>query len=500
MRVQHIHWLAAVVLLPLVFPLSCKAGQLPASKAAIPAAQSLQWITHKDPQGYSVESPPGWTISPDKQKGWVHLTGTAGEQVVIWPVFVPGAMDARLAPLIHARLAGSSPYQAQWDAPQAVTANALRAHGRSANAVAISVFTWVANPKGLAGYLYVVSAREPDFRQKQKDFARILQSFRIMGAATGANTVTAEGPGGVRYIRFSDPREGAFTIDVPADWKTEGGLFRFHALDTRHCVQTESPDGQIKILIGDPSVGPLTDPRSLPGGFFPEGSTYAPYGLKMLVLRFMPGAEFCRYWLQTRVAPNCANLQITEMKDLTDQLPKPAPGSISPPPTYGRARFQCTEQGQPRVGCCWAGTHMIGAIGPWLVNGLTGYLAPPEKASLAQAILLHMDGSFQFNVQWRMAQIGIAGEASRAVSSASNDIANMVARSQRSRDAVDDELARRRSNATLGVVDVADPQTGRRMTVESGSNYYWVDQRGVIVGTNTDTRPNIDFRALLQLP
>ena len=72
--------------------------------------------------------------------------------------------------------------------------------------------------------------------------------------------------------------------------------------------------------------------------------------------------------------------------------------------------------------------------------------------------------------------------------------------SQKRRNAIDDEIARRRSNATLGVVDVADPATGRRMTVESGTNYYWVDQRGAIVGTNTDTRPSVDFRALLQLP
>ena len=45
-----------------------------------------------------------------------------------------------------------------------------------------------------------------------------------------------------------------------------------------------------------------------------------------------------------------------------------------------------------------------------------------------------------------------------------------------------------------------DPATGRHMTVDSGAGYYWVDQRGVIVGTNTDTRPNVDFRALVQLP
>jgi hypothetical protein len=52
----------------------------------------------------------------------------------------------------------------------------------------------------------------------------------------------------------------------------------------------------------------------------------------------------------------------------------------------------------------------------------------------------------------------------------------------------------------LGVADVIDQTTGRQMKVESGSNYYWVDHRGTIIGTQTDTRPNLDFRELTRLP
>jgi hypothetical protein len=45
-----------------------------------------------------------------------------------------------------------------------------------------------------------------------------------------------------------------------------------------------------------------------------------------------------------------------------------------------------------------------------------------------------------------------------------------------------------------------DPATGRHMTVDSGSGYYWVDPRGMILGTNVDTSPGVDFRRLLELP
>lgn len=71
MRFPTFQFLAAGVALFLLLTPSCGSGQTPASKTAKPVAQSSQWIAHRDPQHYSVESPPGWTASPDKQKGWV---------------------------------------------------------------------------------------------------------------------------------------------------------------------------------------------------------------------------------------------------------------------------------------------------------------------------------------------------------------------------------------------------------------------------------------------
>ncbi len=427
---------------------------------------------------------------------------------LIWPVFIPGSVDTRFAPLIHRRLAAASPYNAQWETPQPVAPNALRARGASANTVATSVFTWVSSPKGLAGFFYVVAAREPDYRQKQNDFARILQSFRIMGAATGAGgTPTGAGAkasGGVQYVKFTDPKEGAYTMDVPAGWKTQGGLFRFHAIDIRAATETVSPDGQMRIFIGDAGYGPFVEPMP----YFPEGSVYAPYGLRHQVRRFAPGTVICREYVLSKISQLCQNLQIAEVKDLPDQIPKlvkETPNVIGA--TWGDVSFRCGEQAQPEMGHCRAGTEEFkplgvgpSAITSWNVFFLGAFLAPPGKEPLAESIYDHMLRSTQGNPQWQKMQSQLSGSAARAVSGAANDIADMAARSQRARDAIDDEIARRRSNATLGVMDLADPETGRRMTVESGSNYYWVDPRGFIVGTNTDTVPTVDFRALLQLP
>ena len=157
------------------------------------------------------------------------------------------------------------------------------------------------------------------------------------------------------------------------------------------------------------------------------------------------------------------------------------------------------------MGFCAAATFrpavgMGGAPSIWRLSRLTGYMAPAEKEAMAASILNHMGRTFQVNPQWAMGQIQNEGATSQIISQTANQIADMAAKSQRSRDAVDDEISRRRSNAMLGVVDVVDSATGREIKVESGSNYYWIDQRGTIVGTETDTRPNVDFRALVQLP
>ncbi len=60
-----------------------------------------------------------------------------------------------------------------------------------------------------------------------------------------------------------------------------------------------------------------------------------------------------------------------------------------------------------------------------------------------------------------------------------------------------DNIARDYSNATLGVTDVRDPDTGETWNVASGKNYYWRQQgTNGIVGTETFDRPDIDFAPL----
>jgi plasmid stabilization system protein ParE len=435
----------------------------------------------------------------------VHLVGTQGEDVVIWPVFIPGAptvSDLRAAQSIHLKLAAACPYRADWEVPQAVGPSTLRARGKSQNMTAVSVFTWRASTRGTAAYFYLAGARETDFRQKQGDLAKILESFRLVGAAGGASG------GGLQFVSFADPKEGAFTVEVPAGWKTSGGLFRASPFVSHTAVETDSPDGQTRVFEGD-ALLPSSFQEYMPGApawvIKPEGTNI----LGKIVHRYMTGAQYCRYYVESRIPTFCSDLQITDMKDHPELMAL----ALSRDPTLAKAQFtigsvsfSCREQGRPRTGYCTALTkrtfpppQLQSPFVYWQVDALLGYIAPPEGVAQAEAVMNRIRDSFRFNTQWGMREIQGAGDRSRIISGATREIAGMAESSQRYRDAVDDRIARLRSNATLGVADVVDSATGRRMTVDSGSGYYWVDHRGMILGTNVDTSPGVDFRRLLEL-
>jgi hypothetical protein len=170
--------------------------------------------------------------------------------------------------------------------------------------------------------------------------------------------------------------------------------------------------------------------------------------------------------------------------------------------TTGDMAFTCRLNNAQLRGYFFAGTQLTSAYGSslWTVQYLHGYLAAADRAEQAQSILDRMLQSVRLNPRWVAMQQNLTGQTSQIVTRTNAEISNIISKSYWTTQSTMDELSRRRSNATLGVEDVIDPATGRRIKVESGSNYYWIDQRGTIVGTNTNTRPNLDFRELVRLP
>ena len=488
--------------------LACAAGALAALVSACAAPQQGTWTAHRDPRGFSLQLPRGWTVAPDAKSGRIDVTGPRAERLVVWPVFVPGPLDAHSAVPVLARLAASSGIDLPWGPPRPAGSAGVRMAGRGAGRVATAAFAWVPSPKGSAGFFYAAAAPEAAYRDSQEAFAAILASFRLAGAAA-----SAPAPAAVQYTRWTDPRESAFSLEVPAGWTATGGLFRFAPVDTRGAWQAASPDGRIRITGGDADLPTFTEPNQmLAMTGFREGAWYSPgYGVRMLVRRFTPAAAFVQEYIASRVAQGAAALAFADRRDRTAD----AAGlnalyarfqayGASLHLTAGDAAFTCQRNGEPMAGYYFAGvlrTQTAGMQGGlWHVDHLFGFLAPQAQAGQAHAILEHMLASIQVNPQWAAMQSKVTAESSRIVSQTHNEISNIISSTYWNRQATMDELSRRRSNVTLGVVDVIDPATGRQIKVENSANYYWVDNQGAIVGTNTYTRPDIDFREMIELP
>ncbi|MEK7407191.1 MAG: hypothetical protein AAB225_19120 [Acidobacteriota bacterium] len=466
-----------------------------------------QWPVHKDPAGFTVQLPPGWKAGADPKSGRIDLNGPAREQVTIWPVFIPGTVEARPAAAVLRKLAGSLVAGATWGTPAPAGPAAIRMAGRAGDRAAVAALTWMASPKGTAAYVYVLAAPAAAYRQAEETFARILTGFRVTGAPSQGQAST------LSYVRWQDPRESAFSLEFPSGWTASGGLFRFASVDIRGAWEAVSPDGEIRIAGGDAELPTFTEPtQMLMMGGFQEGSWYSPgYGVRMMVRRHVPGAAFAREYALGRAARGCAGVAITENRELPEAVAalnavyaRHGGLGVATELSAGEAAFTCRKAGRPMRGYSFAGilrTQMAGMPGGiWKAEYLAGYLAPEAKAPLAQSALEHAVQSIQINPQWAAGQQNLTANTSRIVSQTHAEISRIIDSSYWNRQAVMDELSRRRSNVILGVEDAIDPATGRQIKVESGANYYWIDHRGMIAGTETHTLPNLDFRELIRLP
>jgi hypothetical protein len=310
-----------------------------------------------------------------------------------------------------------------------------------------------------------------------------------------------------------DPRENAFVLDVPDGWRTEGGMFRYASNDTRVGIVAASPDNQILVQIGDANLPPFIEPSPmLVSSGFPEGGWYSPgYGLRMMVRRFLPAPYFLNEYVRSKLPAMCQQPQVEQPRDRPDTVQAinainarfGVAGSATLT-TGGEISFACEKNGQPYRGYYFATTQLDRTAGmpggTWHLEILAGYLAPAPRADEALSIGAHMLSSFQFNPRWQAMQGNIIANTTQIVSQTNNAISDMIYSGHESRAAIEDDIARKRRNATLGLDDVIDTSTGEKLKVESGANYYWMDYRGNIVGTDSFNAPTVDFHELIRQP
>ncbi len=475
--------------------------------SARPVAQTHDdWQWHNDPLGFKVQLPEGYSAETTSAGQIIIRSPQKESFALVQPFFLKETAVAqdwlKTIPDIFAEVwPGAEVKSNRQIMPKPDQAAGELSYGDGASAGKAALLVTIYEKSGI---LYAVSAPENQFESAKKTLVEILSTLQFTEPDAAANP-----PGSMVYMAWQDPKENAFSLEVPKEWQVDGGLYRFASVDTRQDFVAVSPEGDITIRGGDRNIPSFALPNQmLEAAGIHEGSQYSPgYGLVMLVKSYMPGKDFAREYVKTIAAADCGDLAFTEERDRPDassalnEIYQKLSAAVKVSLSTGEVSFTCRKNGQPYVGYFFAGTMLsqTDTVGNWNLTSLVGYLARTEKVSEAQAVLTHMLMTYKLNPQWAAMQQNIAANTSEIVTDTNNTIAGMISDSYWNRQAAQDNAARNFSNMILGQTDVVDPETGETWKVASGHNYYWRKEgTDTIAGSDIYDMPDIDFAPLLE--
>jgi hypothetical protein len=441
------------------------------------------WRRHDDPMGFTLEHPDTWTLRADPTSGRVRVAAPDLSGITFWPVHMPHALQPANACRIMALLLGRFGLSANWSEPREVGPSTLRSSGEHGPNRLLAIFTWASAPTGASGVLYVVST--PTGRFENPALTRVLGSFRLSSSTAESPRVAANS--GTVWI---DPTERAFSAEVPAGWRVSGGVARPNSILTQASVEASSPDDGIYLYFGD------TFPWFIePNQFLGPGQIYNdPMGGQSPVWYFLPGGAFVTQYLLPQRLGRFELIEETPRPEVSAGLVRMGMNQFQ----AGMARYRFHRNGRTHQGAalCVTERMMSGNFATWRVYRLALVEAEEGRLPEGENVLARLVGSFKINPQWLHSEAVKAGVNSRIIAEMSESVSATAAAVFENQQRTHEGVHARGADARREIDRVRDPVTGETYEVSSGSRYYWVDHRGRIVGTETDTIPNIDFRRL----
>ncbi len=441
------------------------------------------------PDGFSLTHPDGWVV--ESAGGRIRASAAdRSEWIGIEAAPLPGERDAaallrelaaagRLAGLRGARVVASRGNGAEAEVLLAAPgpAGPVRAHALLA-------------VRGGVGTLYLAAAPEARFRERAPELVRILASFTLRGSA----------PGG-RFERIREPREDAYSLEIPAGWRASLGVYRNAALPPRFETTAASPDGALTLFLGVRDGGVFAGPDAqLASLGIREGATYNPSGVHpMLVLRYLPGDQFAAHWLRGRL-PGARPVRGQPRPDLAQrfaQLHYRFGNAVNARIDAGELEFE--QQGRPGRLLAATEVYPAGTGFQWQVHFFAGYTAAPGREEEAAALLGHAVDSTRLNLEWLRRDRAFRGiDHQRAMETIS--AVNRMFRDTMSERAESSARNARGIGDTLsGTYRVLDPATNEYTTVQAGSNFYYrVNRTNTVYGSNVE-ESRVDVTRMLRI-
>lgn len=496
-------------------------------KTAAAANIAMQWTTHNDPAGFTLNVPANWTVRTNRTPGRIEIEGPQGQRAIIWPTFVEQRqLDAAGAAPVALQMAQRMEAGINWGAPQG-SGGVVRIYSRTGADSGAAVMRWSGSPDGTNVLMFCAIAPAALYRASLDTFARVLQSFQVTADPNADKAAAAKGESpatALTYVQWTDPREHAVNAQVPQGWSVSGGSQRLSATDIHFGVVILSPDRQMRVAIGDTDIPGFIVPTPMMLRLGMREGTYYRLGDggRLLIRAFTPAQQFVRDYVQRTVARECRGPRIVSensRQDLADSARRKAAeqGAMNPQVTAAGVAFSCEWNGGRTAGYYALATilPMPQRSGIWYVQEMSGYLAAPELEHTADEVSRHVLSSMGVNANWQATQNQIAAnavtqdnarsaqiqaQARAAAAESERQTTDTIVKGYEARSKVYDEVSRRRENAILGTVDVVDPVSGQQYKIDNVSDYHWMGNQGNIVGTKTDTSPGLDFHQMLTLP
>ncbi len=506
----------------------------PAKGSAARVSSSGGWQTYQDRQlGFTVQRPAGWTVRADSRS--IAVQDPSRREVMLTEVFTapPGDSAAshldRLAEdqaalFPNAEISGAAPQPSKGDA---VAASLSYGSGAGQGRALCSIV----HGKGL---LFVLAAPGESFAADQPVLTRIVKSLRFIVPAGGAAPAKSASIGaavrGLRFVRWTDPREHGFQVDVPKGWTAEGGAFRSGPLDLRIGYWVTSPAKDMQVVMGDPRLpGTLVTPNEMLGAF--DGQNGCSH--------YMLAPEFNRWYLENLGRQGMDNVTIGADHPLpevarlkTIEAQQVFGGTAEVQVSAGATEFSgLSKLTRKQISGVLIGTTQrmtsrgVGAdtttwIPAAIVLTCNDDASKTRNQQIVMAVFARLQKSYHEDPAWlnklsqeeagAVDQIrqNMAQNSQQMIADSKARSAQITRDSDAARDAsmgaywghvnADNEQQRGFANYMGDRTDVTGAD-GVTHTVQSGSSrYYQNAQTGVIVGTDSAYSPGVDFTPLTE--
>lgn len=325
---------------------------------------------------------------------------------------------------------------------------------------------------GADAYFTGISAKKEQYNASLDKLIRVLYSFNYDPELMDPDAV-----GIVQMETWTDPTEGAFTIDVPKGWtiSSDSGITRPYL------------DAAVKMFLTKDGMGISIEQLHPPMYYTPtwilvnlgygEGSYY----MGGIVRSYHNAKQYAEELL----AEDLGLDPPTEVIDRPDLISDIYSAPWTQETTAAEATFENGVVHKVLIGDEY---YELSGIGMWAVS-MVHYWAPESDLELVAKIADDMMLSFKLDDTWASNEQKQVAARVGIISQMGDEIANIVKSTFEYRDQVMDEARTKFSNAILGIEDVYDPETGEHWTVPSGASTYWKDAYGDVYGTGSYSPP-----------